>query len=101
MIRRPPRSPRTDARVPYTTLFRSDPLVVDGAGLGHPQARARTGDVLTTDLHRTEHVLDGPLLVARHDACGEVADQGGTTGEVGGVRAVVAVELLQIGRAHV
>src|SRR3546814_6364942 len=28
MIRRPPRSTRTDTLFPYTTLFRSDPLVV-------------------------------------------------------------------------
>src|SRR3546814_6989724 len=27
MIRRPPRSTRTDTRVPYTTLFRSEPDV--------------------------------------------------------------------------
>src|SRR3546814_4954538 len=29
MIRRPPRSTRTDTRVPYTTLFRSSVAVVD------------------------------------------------------------------------
>src|SRR3546814_1562918 len=28
MIRRPPRSPRTDTLFPYTTLFRSDPAVL-------------------------------------------------------------------------
>src|SRR3546814_16643035 len=27
MIRRPPRSTRTDTRFPYTTLFRSDPVL--------------------------------------------------------------------------
>src|SRR3546814_1775012 len=38
MIRRPPRSTRTDKRFPYTTLFRSDHgLLVDaGAGRGVP-----------------------------------------------------------------
>src|SRR3546814_486445 len=35
MIRRPPRSTRTDTLFPYTTLFRSQvPLVVAGLGVG-------------------------------------------------------------------
>src|SRR3546814_1359433 len=34
MIRRPPRSTRTDTRVPYTTLFRSDDPFA-GLALGH------------------------------------------------------------------
>src|SRR3546814_9214066 len=33
MIRRPPRSTRTDTRFPYTTLFRSGHLVVIGGGV--------------------------------------------------------------------
>src|SRR3546814_4074663 len=33
MIRRPPRSTRTDALFPYTTLFRSDPPDAEGAGM--------------------------------------------------------------------
>src|SRR3546814_17526066 len=32
MIRRPPRSTRTDTRVPYTTLFRSPFAVLRGGG---------------------------------------------------------------------
>src|SRR3546814_8072087 len=39
MIRRPPRSTRTDTLFPYTTLFRSIELV-EGAGLGGPLAGA-------------------------------------------------------------
>src|SRR3546814_10401982 len=35
MIRRPPRSTRTDTLVPYTTLFRSVALAVGIARLGH------------------------------------------------------------------
>src|SRR3546814_9082460 len=36
MIRRPPRSTRTDTRFPYTTLFRSDKPLNGGFGrLGH------------------------------------------------------------------
>src|SRR3546814_7252485 len=35
MIRRPPRSTRTDTLFPYTTLFRSDPGSANGSGVGH------------------------------------------------------------------
>src|SRR3546814_12726585 len=36
MIRRPPRSTRTDTLFPYTTLFRSDHVQVDPAVRGGP-----------------------------------------------------------------
>src|SRR3546814_854713 len=46
MLRRPPRSTRTDTRVPYTTLFRSQPHPAPQAGVLHaelfPAAGART-----------------------------------------------------------
>src|SRR3546814_19352815 len=47
MIRRPPRSTRTDTRVPYTTLFRSLNDNVDflSALMQHPRFRA--GDLAT------------------------------------------------------
>src|SRR3546814_12736930 len=38
MIRRPPRSTRTDTLFPYTTLFRSDvadEVLIEEAGIGH------------------------------------------------------------------
>src|SRR3546814_13965108 len=35
MIRRPPRSTRTDTLFPYTTLFRSDQALVAALGRGH------------------------------------------------------------------
>src|SRR3546814_11616119 len=38
MIRRPPRSTRTDTLFPYTTLFRSAPHRVDGAKTEHDRA---------------------------------------------------------------
>src|SRR3546814_2392927 len=46
MIRRPPRSTRTDTLVPYTTLFRSeaadvDEAAADDAEAGHALERAR------------------------------------------------------------
>src|SRR3546814_19944390 len=40
MIRRPPRSTRTDTLFPYTTLFRSARIAV----LGHPIGRGRPGE---------------------------------------------------------
>src|SRR3546814_13437291 len=54
MIRRPPRSTRTDTLFPYTTLFRSDQLRQDD-GAGH------VGDQAPPSL---EH---GELGVRRHD----------------------------------
>src|SRR3546814_11792636 len=43
MIRRPPRSTRTDTLFPYTTLFRSHPRLVGGdfPGPRHPDHRPR------------------------------------------------------------
>src|SRR3546814_10965350 len=41
MIRRPPRSTRTDTLVPYTTLFRSDDECEDEQELGDSCGRAR------------------------------------------------------------
>src|SRR3546814_12619708 len=43
MLRRPPRSTRTDTLFPYTTLFRSDPPRVRGIGEGGAR-EAREGD---------------------------------------------------------
>src|SRR3546814_19135413 len=37
MIRRPPRSTRTDTLFPYTTLFRSKPMTAESSALGPMQ----------------------------------------------------------------
>src|SRR3546814_13797221 len=42
MIRRPPRSTRTDTLFPYTTLFRSPPFSFSKATAGEPAKRPRT-----------------------------------------------------------
>src|SRR3546814_20129031 len=47
MIRRPPRSTRTDTLFPYTTLFRSD----DGLRVGRGAGNAVAPPVLLQDLH--------------------------------------------------
>src|SRR3546814_15102729 len=62
MIRRPPRTTRTDTLVPYTTLFRSQRR--RGAGEVKPQGhRGRE------DRHEGEH-LAGRLAVVQDDAAG-------------------------------
>src|SRR3546814_18388391 len=54
MIRRPPRSTRTDTLFPYTTLFRSSLLEVRGGEVvgGLPQQRAAAGDLHVVLGHR-------------------------------------------------
>src|SRR3546814_15794838 len=46
MIRRPPRSTRTDTLFPYTTLFRSLPEILGGAGIALVGLRAVNNDVI-------------------------------------------------------
>src|SRR3546814_3702526 len=53
MIRRPPRSTRTDTLFPYTTLFRS--------------ARRRTGRLRNSISHRCHPTSDADRLPARRD----------------------------------
>src|SRR3546814_11918427 len=63
MIRRPPRSTRTDTLFPYTTLFRSRERAPAGIGLNPPLA------VLAVDVRRVgrDSRLD---LVRRHEPLG-------------------------------
>src|SRR3546814_15021366 len=51
MIRRPPRSTRTDTLFPYTTLFRSQREVLERPGDAEagPAPRRQIGDVLTVE----------------------------------------------------
>src|SRR3546814_7604685 len=59
MIRRPPRSTRTDTLFPYTTLFRSDYVVVVGHDICFPTLNwtVRCGkQLLTTSFHSKERV---------------------------------------------
>src|SRR3546814_8193000 len=77
MIRRPPRSTRTDTRLPYTTLFRSlgergeAGIAVDEAG-GHAVGRGELGRVggRRALLHRQR------LPQAMHRALADLADDG-------------------------
>src|SRR3546814_3515886 len=60
MLRRPPRSPRTDTRFPYTTLFRShatrEPQVVGCADPDQRRAMWRNGTRSRTDTLQDEQV---------------------------------------------
>src|SRR3546814_15406444 len=76
MIRRPPRSTRTDTRFPYTTLFRSAALARDHlrADEGLERAGDGRGQGLGIDMHFRDHE---------------------------GLADVRAAEMHEIGRAHV
>src|SRR3546814_16020474 len=75
MIRRPPRSTRTDTLFPYTTLFRSPDLVktLDLAGCWHVDAMPRDLSALPDQAS-----LDP-------DADAEILGTSGTTGKIKGV----------------
>src|SRR3546814_9093088 len=89
MIRRPPRSTRTDALFPYTTLFRSGPALrptrplpallcgaqfgLDLAPFGHVVAPVKLGAKLLDLLFNRHHL-------APHLAKDEVAPGGGRAG---------------------
>src|SRR3546814_19285021 len=66
MVRRPPRSPRTATRLPYTALFRSS----ERAG-----RRAR-GGVASDVLVQIVHVGPGPVLAEELDPGGDVEETG-------------------------
>src|SRR3546814_2022945 len=56
MIRRPPRSTRTDTLFPYTTLFRSCPSSPRKADERENRASPRPGPVQELYYHRVEHL---------------------------------------------
>src|SRR3546814_3213806 len=66
MLRRPPRSTRTDTLFPYTTLFRSPPDVRKGRDQDVGGAERRRGRTSPLGVHRKE--ID-------HPAAGHPADQ--------------------------
>src|SRR3546814_17223865 len=76
MIRRPPRSTRTDTLFPYTTLFRSGIHGVEGFGNGdeapalddalhHAQLLVGYGRVGIEHRHRGGEVAEGDLIAAQ------------------------------------
>src|SRR3546814_20986941 len=116
MIRRPPRSTRTDTLFPYTTLFRShgSPLMreirrlqlsdaqddaIDAVSVKH-HAEQRELFKRRRDLHRGFAKLD-PTAKDYRSASAKLADQAGEVAHDEVVlRSRIAAEL-KIGRAHV
>src|SRR3546814_16224037 len=70
MIRRPPRSTRTDTLFPYTTLFRSPRGAFDGFAREHPALEQRLLRRTLDDLDRTRAWM---LLLGRKNAREKVA----------------------------
>src|SRR3546814_1253837 len=74
MIRRPPRSTRTDTLFPYTTLFRSPvctvPGLVGSPGLAHIQHESRRRDACLRQRRRRARWLAVPSVVPVRPAAG-------------------------------
>src|SRR3546814_17111623 len=68
MIRRPPRSTRTDTLFPYTTLFRSLAVVLDHHVGAVEQAQQRLAAVGLLPVER-----DAPLVAVHHHEGGRLA----------------------------
>src|SRR3546814_13007634 len=87
MIRRPPRSTRTDTLFPYTTLFRS---VVDA------------GDVLLVDRHHDDHrvLLRVVLHEADGGAVGDLLGSGIPLGVLARTEVRLVEHLLQADHLH-
>src|SRR3546814_7326417 len=58
MIRRPPRSTRTDTLFPYTTLFRSQAVPRDRIAIERDVKRRRAADLVGLDAARTRNALE-------------------------------------------
>src|SRR3546814_12027651 len=103
MIRRPPRSTRTDTLFPYTTLFRSGQGIAAGVvaeprrgdhravadGAGHRQGKAEAGGAGEVarqrgDAHRTALAVPPGLSAARGQR--QVDPKGGVSGKSVSVR---------------
>src|SRR3546814_18582966 len=91
MIRRPPRSTRTDTLFPYTTLFRSGTVLVD-AGAGRTLllqgAQGVVGDLVSIDVggRTVTHGLDGTTGANGAGVLGDTQPTG-TLASVGGLNA--------------
>src|SRR3546814_7869974 len=79
MIRRPPRSTRTDTLFPYTTLFRSpsgDPVGQADQGCSHPQEQGDGQDDHPFASREEEEVSNGPLRLERTVRRAVAAEEG-------------------------
>src|SRR3546814_6014919 len=67
MIRRPPRSTRTDTRFPYTTLFRSPWSPRESSPDRPPPRRGRNGRTCRTAAARVSHRTQAPQSRSRSE----------------------------------
>src|SRR3546814_18892776 len=94
MIRRPPRSTRTDTLFPYTTLFRSDRPAPDQVGAQHRDAlRDERAPIVADDVDRAmlsrerlrlAHRPVGISLLGRGEAGRELPGEAGQRGNCAG-----------------
>src|SRR3546814_21166718 len=62
MLRRPPRSTRTDTLFPYTPLCRSERYARNGPGIVGKIDRARLGELFAADRLNAERDVDQPFF---------------------------------------
>src|SRR3546814_3333680 len=100
MIRRPPRSTRTDTLFPYTTLFRSERILECRRPVLLEDEVADPGEAITGHRHRQQpEPLLGKECVAKYAKHQQATDEVQPT--AGGVAVLGEIERLEIGRAHV
>src|SRR3546814_3892914 len=94
MIRRPPRSTRTDTRFPYTTLFRSLAAALEEA-VGDQRILANARHGAAGAAHADRPILDDRMIVAgagRATHEGDVAAQPEELGAQAGAEALARVK---------
>src|SRR3546814_12994219 len=108
MIRRPPRSTRTDTLFPYTTLFRSDFAKADANF--HPDAQwwiIGQGDLSHSRVRELAEQTEGPAMLRQLNITGTVAEGNKVAVEARGHMEYPDGRLYcntyhhEIGRAHV
>src|SRR3546814_9706830 len=106
MIRRPPRSTRTDTLFPYTTLFRS--IAAGTTNNIIPETAEMLGTIRTLSPHRRAMVAEelkrlAPAIAEAHGCTAEVHIEEGFPVTICDSRAVAFGQSVveEIGRAHV
>src|SRR3546814_8614768 len=74
MIRRPPRSTRTDTLFPYTTLFRSVAVAGQHVGVGHARHRA-VGEGFAPAVAGRPHAHQAGVHAVLHEACQDRSEE--------------------------
>src|SRR3546814_3079399 len=91
MIRRPPRSTRTDTLFPYTTLFRSG--IVSAVGRSNPYAGQQYVPFIQTDVAINRGNSGGPLLNVHGEVIGINSQIFSASGGYMGVSFAIPIDL--------